>query len=281
MRIGIDAGGTKTTGLLFDEQHQVVATAKEAMGNVLVDYDEAYKNIRQCIQQLKTQTDKAIDCISVGAAGVSVMVDKLQTALENDFNTRVVVKTDVQMSHIATFQNEDGVLLIAGTGSVALDKTNGEFQQRGGWGHLLGDEGSAYWIAKQIVLTYIRYLETNEMPAGFETYVEQLKEKLPDRQAIINLVYRRTKDEVAELAQLLDGSKESDYTNELVQSVASHLVNLILGHSSKKDVTVAFEGGVITKNEAVLKATMTQLETNCHHVNVIEKQNGAYAVLYV
>lgn len=280
MRIGIDAGGTKTFGVLYDDKSNVLATAQTGMGNVLVDYNKAYTNIILCIQELLTHTKDSIDLIAIGGAGISTMSDMVTEELTKQFNTKIVVKTDVQMSHIATFKNSDGMLLISGTGSVLLVCRDGEFVQYGGWGHLLGDEGSAYWIAKQIILAYKDYLEDKTTPAGFDAYLPFLKEQLPTRQDVIHLVYRCSKDEVANLALLMTKLPENVFTCYLQEEAAKYLAQLVFDtHAS--NVTIAFEGSVITKNKVIQKSFLNQLKINGVDVTVVEKETGAKAALYL
>lgn len=280
MKIGIDAGGTKTIGVLYDQNGHVVETVQKGMGNVLVDYDKAYANIVSCIEALCQIAQQKVDLITVGGAGVSAVIDTLTEQLTAHFSTRVIVKTDVQMSHIATFKNNDGMLLISGTGSVLLSSRNGEFTQYGGWGHLLGDEGSAYWLAKQILLAYKDYLENKPIPAGFEAYVPLLKEQLPTRQDVIHLVYRCSKDEVANLALLMVKLPDNVFTVQLQEQAARHLAQLVLD-TYVKEVTLAFEGSVITNNEAIQQSFLNQLKVNDVKVNIVEKETGAKAALYL
>lgn len=280
MKIGIDAGGTKTLGVLYDKKGNIVETTQKGMGNVLVDYDKAYNNIVSCVEELLYIAQEKLDIITVGGAGVSVVIDKLTEQLTAQFNTRVIVKTDVEMSHIATFKNNDGMLLISGTGSVLLSSYNGEFIQYGGWGHLLGDEGSAYWLAKQILLTYKDYLENKTILAGFEAYIPLLKEQLPTRQDVIHFVYRCSKDEVASLALLMITLPDNVFTIRLQEQAARHLAQLVLD-TQVKEVTLALEGSVITKNNAIKQSFLNQLKLNDVSVRIVEKENGTKAALYL
>ena len=96
------------------------------------------------------------------------------------------------MSHIATFKNQDGNLFIAGTGSSSFSK-EWRIYSKGGWGHILGDEGSGYWIGKKILTTYIHYLDFSESPLDFSELIPTLKSRFPDRTSIIQTVYSNLK----------------------------------------------------------------------------------------
>ena len=60
----------------------------------------------------------------------------------------------------------EGVAVLAGTGSIALARSaDGREARSGGWGYLLGDEGGAYWLGRQAITAYLRWLE-GRGPAG-------------------------------------------------------------------------------------------------------------------
>ena len=120
----------------------------------IVNFELAVSNVVQVIEHLLSNNNlqySDINCISIGMAGAGTVVEKLTDAFSKKILCRFVVDSDLKMSHIATFKNNDGNLFIAGTGSSLLSRKDGEFIQKGGWGHILGDEGSGYWIGKQIL----------------------------------------------------------------------------------------------------------------------------------
>lgn len=285
MKIGIDAGGTKTYALLFNE-NQVVAEVSTGMGNVIVNFDEAINNIIDSIFQLlqKSQVKlNQIECISVGCAGVSSVKSVVLTTLQNKLKlNNIIVKTDLEMSHIATFGNGNGTMLIAGTGSSILSRHQDQFIQKGGWGHLLGDEGSAYWIGKQILLTYIQYLEDGIVPKDFEKMLPKLKSIMPTRLDIIDTVYRKTKDQVAALAVLVD-EVNGDYTKNLIEETARQLVNLLERTvMSTEPLLLALEGSVVVKNMKIRQYFIQKInDIYTKGVTICETKSGAYAVLYI
>ena len=62
---------------------------------------------------------------------------------------QVTAYSDVELAHAAAFGGGPGVLIAAGTGSIAFARdTRGRRRRAGGWGQLLGDEGSGFWIGR-------------------------------------------------------------------------------------------------------------------------------------
>ena len=65
---------------------------------------------------------------------------------------RFVLMHDAPIAHAGAFGGKPGVIVIAGTGSVAYALAgDGRTKTGGGWGYLFGDEGSAFWIARMFV----------------------------------------------------------------------------------------------------------------------------------
>ena len=202
MKIGIDAGGTKTKGVLYKD-NQIIDELIGEMGNPIVNFELAVSNVLRVIEKLLSQNKlnyMDISIISIGMAGAGTIIQELTCAFKERIPCKFVVDSDLKMSHIATFKNQDGNLFIAGTGSSLLSRKNGEFIQKGGWGHILGDEGSGYWIGKKILTTYIHYLDFSESPLDFSELIPTLEERFPDRTSIIQTVYSKPKTEVAKLA---------------------------------------------------------------------------------
>jgi N-acetylglucosamine kinase-like BadF-type ATPase len=62
---------------------------------------------------------------------------------------QVAAVSDVELAHAAAFGGGPGILVVAGTGSIAVARDRrGRWQRAGGWGQLLGDEGSGFWIGR-------------------------------------------------------------------------------------------------------------------------------------
>lgn len=70
-----------------------------------------------------------------------------------------VVESDVRIAIEGALDGHDGIVVIAGTGSIALSLKNNKLTRCGGWGYQLGDEGSAYWIAKKMFNTFCKEID--------------------------------------------------------------------------------------------------------------------------
>ena len=153
--VGVDGGGTHTRVLIVDEQGAELATA-EGPGSAIQPgaTSRSAHTIRDAVLKARAEfTDRPIRslCIGVAGAGRDEERDTLQAALETDrIAGTVVVLTDAEIAIEDAFGAGPGVLLSAGTGSIAYGKgPTGVMARCGGWGPVIGDEGSGAWIGRR------------------------------------------------------------------------------------------------------------------------------------
>lgn len=157
--LGIDAGGTKTTAWLAmlseSRDFEVVGRGTAGGANLQVTSEShAWEQISAAIAHafadadLEPQTVQAA-CLAVAGAGrPGTRVRVLRWADEARLANQVKVVHDGEPVLFAAFPDGVGVALIAGTGSLAFGRdSSGRDVRSGGWGYLLGDEGSGYSIA--------------------------------------------------------------------------------------------------------------------------------------
>jgi N-acetylglucosamine kinase-like BadF-type ATPase len=152
---GVDGGGSNTRVLITDEQGAEVATA-ESSGSAIRP-GEASRSaavIREAVQRacagLENRPLRAL-CVGVAGAGRDDERDTLQSALDADrLAATVIVLTDAEIALEDAFGAGPGILLTAGTGSIAYGKgPTGMLARCGGWGPVIGDEGGGAWIGRR------------------------------------------------------------------------------------------------------------------------------------
>lgn len=282
MKIGIDAGGTKTIGILYKE-NQAIDSIKGEMGNPIVNFNMAVNNVIHVIENLllKNKVNYSnISYISIGMAGASTLIPELTSAFKEKLNCKFSIESDLKMSHIATFKNKDGNLFIAGTGSSLLCRKNDQFIQKGGWGHILGDEGSGYWIGKQILKTYINFLDYNESPKDFLDLLPTIQQIFPNRQSIINTVYNSPKTEVAKLATLYLDYSNNLFLTSIAQQAGKDIAKALLSCNQEDNIIVAFEGSVIKNNAHVLNSVLTEIKLHNKSLTIIPSRPANESVFY-
>jgi len=283
--IGVDAGGTKTRACLFDGEN-VISESITDMGNPVENYDLAMNNINYAIDSVLQDKDVSstdVSCIAIGCAGAESMglIPIMQHSFEKKYKTKIILESDVVMSHIATFNNTDGILLISGTGSAAINRGKDKFIKKGGWGPIVSDEGSAYWIGIHFVKQLTEYIDNNPVEDGFEELVPRLQETLSNRRDVIDTVYLQPKKKIANLALLTLEFPDNPYVQKLLKAAGPELSKLVLSViTDPEDTKIAIEGSVIKNNEVVRHAMEDDLTKHGVKFSYRDTVSGSRAVLY-
>src|SRR3954470_23031097 len=159
--LGIDAGGTKTVCLLADAQGAVVSEGRGAGANLHTAGELAVEKVLHEAMEAAIG-DRAIipAAICLGIAGVD-RDDEARTVRaimrRIGYKSRVLVVNDALIGLVAGARDEPGIAVNAGTGSIVYGR-NASFEaaRAGGWGHMIGDEGSGYWIGREALAAVMR-----------------------------------------------------------------------------------------------------------------------------
>lgn len=157
--IGLDIGGTKTRGIRFEDG---IPAADESVGssNVQnVSRDEAARNIAELFVRIG---EGPVSRVYAGSGGIDTVEDAEALAALIRPHVPGAVVTVVHDSRLllAAGRARTGVAVIAGTGSAAWGKNaDGAEARAGGWGYLLGDEGSGYWLGREAVRHSLRRMD--------------------------------------------------------------------------------------------------------------------------
>jgi N-acetylglucosamine kinase-like BadF-type ATPase len=242
--IGIDAGATKTECLLADEKGTVLAKARgNGLNLQLFSEDEVEFALASLASEvLDAQKTGSADALCIGMAGagrerdfrtMKRILGRLGVAREN------LVTHDAAIALVAGTGERFGVVLIVGTGAAAygVDR-EGREARAGGWGPLLGDEGSGYWMGLRALRAVMRAYDGR---AGETLLTRRILEQLGVDQveALVHRVYRElAREEIAALAPLVQkaadlGDAEAqgiidDAAREFVRAVESVIGKLDL-----------------------------------------------------
>lgn len=160
--LGIDGGGTKTTCAVGDES-RLLATATAGPSNIVrVGESQARESLQQSVRQACaaagiTPAQVAHTCVGGSGAARPELAAVVRRSLAEILVTPIDVVGDMQIALEAAFDTGPGVIVIAGTGSIAYARdAKGTTARAGGWGFAIGDEGSAHWIGRTAVSAVLR-----------------------------------------------------------------------------------------------------------------------------
>src|ERR1700757_2246288 len=153
--LGIDAGGTKTVCLLADDRAMVVSEGRGRGANLQASGElELEKVLYEVMAQAIGDRPWRADAICLGIAGAD-REDDVQTV--RSIMRRISPGSRVLVAREAAAPGAPGIVIIAGTGSIAYGRNaRGYAARAGGWGHILGDEGSGYWIGRPALRALVR-----------------------------------------------------------------------------------------------------------------------------
>src|SRR5271169_781399 len=167
--LGFDGGGTKTDCVLLDANGAVIGEGRGGPANPLrCGYDGAFSSLREAaagaIAAAKIRS-AAITGVCAGIAGTGRrnVVRRIMVFLGQEFPAALAqVTTDYEIALEAAVGSGPGVVLIAGTGSVAYGRNAaGETARAGGYGPWIGDEGSAFEVGRRAVSAVARTRDTD------------------------------------------------------------------------------------------------------------------------
>src|SRR5881398_1673447 len=162
--LGVDGGASKTAALVIDESGKSLGSGVAGPSNHLrVGIENAARNIERAVNKALVAADVAsreIHWAYCGIAGADhpahrqEVVDSLSIFFPRGNFT---VDNDARIALTGAIGFGAGVVVIAGTGSVAFGRNDaGDEARAGGWGPIIGDEGSAYGIARTAMAAILR-----------------------------------------------------------------------------------------------------------------------------
>jgi N-acetylglucosamine kinase-like BadF-type ATPase len=207
--VGIDAGGTKTVGLLADGDGRVLAEARGGGANLQTHGELQVEKVFDGV--LETLTGGApVDALCLGIAGVDRAGDEatIRSILRRlGHRERARVVNDAAIALVAGAPERFGIVVLAGTGSIAygVDR-KGRVARSGGFGYLLADEGSAYWLGRAALRAAVRAADGREPETQLRPLVLQ-ELGVASIAELVPLVYEERglpKQRIAGLAHLVE-----------------------------------------------------------------------------
>lgn len=288
--IGIDGGGTKTLGVLFNKDGTEVKRYSNGFANFSVDEEQTKINLIDTIDNLLIDIDpKDILHIELGVSGVSKLQDKsiFVNALKERYQTSVDLVSDAEIAlySIKRKATDCTIMVIGGTGSILMISEDNKNSVIGGFGHILGDEGSGYHLAitalKGIIKEYEENLEISQLSK------EILKEiNASNYFDIKNFVYGSSKNRIAELSAFISnfavqGNKDAI---KLFVEEGKHLARQTMSAVNKietcQQIIIGIRGGFLLNAPYVKQTFIEELNNNKINykidVNPVEPVYGAF-----
>ncbi len=272
--LGFDGGGTKTECVLANAEGQILTKATGGPSNPLrTGYMRAWFSLSEVAdavlarQKIKARDIRGI-CAGLGGAGRAGVAKRLTTFFERSFpNAAVRVTTDLEIALEAAFGAQEGIILLAGTGSAAFGRdTNGRTARVGGRGPWFSDEGSAFDIGRRAFAAVAR-VEEHRAPATPLSKRLLPWHQSPSWDSLLERVAKNPDDVFPQtfplVAQLAD--KGDAVSQEILSAAASSLAELAgcvvneLGWRDR-EIRIAKVGGVYHRSQYLDAAIESELK---------------------
>ncbi len=284
--IGLDGGGTKTAAELCDAQGRVLATTSGGPSNFqVIGTEQAARTIVDLVETCCHSVGCPIGNIGsvlagLTGAGRAYDQERMAAAVRAEARRRglrirrVAVESDARIALEGAFSGGPGIIVIAGTGSIVFGKDRrGRVVRSGGWGRIIGDEGSGYTLGIELFRAVAAELDGRGRRSMLRTMLARAA-GLRTQQDIIRAIYKEGFD-VASVAPLVTkaAAKKDTVAREILSRTATSLVDVIqpvaaaLGKRSK--VPLVFVGSVLSSKNVFSAAVRRALRRTCPQVKVL------------
>jgi len=283
--LGVDGGGTNCRAAIIGDGGEVIGEGRaEAANHIRVGMETAINHVVEAVAQASQQAGVELPEITaacVGLAGVShpdhhrLMLAALKEALPI---SDITLDTDARVALAGATGNKAGVVIIAGTGSIACGiNSRGRFARAGGWGPAMGDEGSGSYIGRRalesVVMSYdYRGEPTSMMEPILRHFGVSSPPELPP------VIYDDPDSAMREIAQLskiaVEAARKGDkVARGILKDAAKELAVATIAvieqlRMERDEFQVAYVGGVFEAGELILDPLREEIQRFAPHATV-------------
>ncbi len=297
--LGVDGGGTKTEFVCIDDAGEVVARAVTGTTYHLeIGVDEVERRLAEGIGAVCALLGIApaeFDQVFFGlpAYGEDGIVDpELHAACGRLLgHSRYTCDNDMVCGWAGSLACEDGINIVAGTGSIGYGEHRGLTARVGGWGEVFGDEGSAHWIATQGLALFSRMSDGRAAKGPLHAHVTQALALRSDLELCERVMggSGMPRGQIASLANLVSNAAAAGdaQAHAILTAAASELFALAsalrtrLGFPDDAAAPISWSGGVLLRQPIIRDTFIALLDRAGGFVSVEPRHSPAYgAALY-
>jgi N-acetylglucosamine kinase-like BadF-type ATPase len=283
--LGIDGGGTFTRAAIADSSGKVLGTGQAGPSNYQsIGFAAATQALRQAIESARMdaqiEPNTPLDAACFGLAGAGRPDDQLRftTWAAESGIAKVRCVSDAEIILAAGTPQQWGVVLISGTGSLCWGRTpDGSSVRVGGWGYLLGDEGSAYDLALRALRMAA---QTADGRAAAHTLLAAVLRywNLDQPAQLIGYLYRTdlARASIAEIGKLVLNLAEAGdpHAIELIEQAGSdlaHMLSVAVRRMAVAAPPVALAGGMFAASALLRAALLSRVSVRLGPVSYVDQ----------
>ncbi|MCR8643999.1 N-acetylglucosamine kinase [Paenibacillus sp. N1-5-1-14] len=286
--LAVDGGGTKCVAMFVDERGNLLGAGRsgscnyQSVGQAVVK-QELISAIRDALHEYEAMGDRSesssivVECAVFALAGLDTDYDReiisffVQEVLA-ELNIKVdqlIIENDGLAALLGATSGKAGVLVIAGTGSIVFGiNGQGERTRVGGWGHIVGDEGSGYWIGKKAIIAILYAEDGRGKPTRLSEWIFPHLD-VKNSEELFNWTYSAdaTIDQIAGLQKLVRTAylAGDEVSKELLEAAVQELflgVSTVIKKLGLVDspFTIILQGGVLENGDFMRELLIEKLQ---------------------
>jgi N-acetylglucosamine kinase-like BadF-type ATPase len=268
--LGVDGGGTKTLGVIADlNGRPLFSAAGGACNPQVIGFQKAsqvvLEVIQKCCRGWRCQP-RDLKAVVIGLAGAGRESDQRCTEIEilklarrKNFPLRNLrVESDARTALEGALGGKPGIVLISGTGSIGIAKDhNTDIHRVGGWGRVIGDEGSGFAIGRAGLVAIARSIDGRSQQTMLTRFVAK-RFGLSNPQRIIWKIYQDRFDPSLVAPLVLNAAEKGDKVSKGILEEAAlelvHHVRVLLAKFKRqkkpfggRGITLVLLGGMLER----------------------------------
>ncbi|MCX7798555.1 MAG: hypothetical protein N2249_08020 [Melioribacter sp.] len=278
--LGIDGGGTKTKAVCINDNFKVISSIESGASNPLaIGYTKAADRLIELIQKFTEKRKISFCLMGIAGCGRNENIQKLKKILIQKSKSQKIILpnfeivSDIEIAHEAAFNGREGVILIIGTGSILFYKNkNKEKLIIGGYGKLIGDEGSGYSIGKKSLQILSKVLD-GRLKSSLLT--DTLKEKfsINNRDRLIDYIYNN-KIEISQATKyvLKAAEKKDKYAISILNDAANEVILHLEAAKKilKKNFNLCLLGSLVTNENYYSRLIKEKIKENLNGIKLVK-----------
>jgi len=290
---GIDGGGSTTRCVVGDE-HAILGMGESGPSNIVrvgeeIARDSLNKAVTLACSAAKIETSQIQRiCVGIAGSGRSEIAQQVRQILSTIVQGEIEIVGDMIIALEAAFGPGPGVIVIAGTGSIAYGRNaSGKIARAGGWGFAISDEGSAHWIGRAAVSEVLHSKDEGESPELLKQLLAAWRLKTWEQ-----MIMAANSSPTADFARLFPtivaaADRQDPLARDLLTRAGRELAHLGRMVATRlfpqaEDVRVATAGGVFRNAPIVRQVFYNQLGLSYPRIlaidTIIEPVHGALQI---
>ena len=275
--LGVDSGGTKTAFTVIDNKGNTIFELVKGTGHYLqIGFDGVkalHKEGLKIIYEALKISKESLSYVFIGLPGYGEVEDdklKLKKIIGEVYKgINYKIGNDVESGWAGSLACQPGINIVCGTGSIAVGvNEKNQTARSGGWGEFVGDEGSAYWIAKKAIEIYSKQSDLRlERTIFYKAFKENLN--LSYDFELIDLLqnkYKLSRSKVAKISIIVSkiASLGDEHAIKIFKETAYEIYlmikSIVKQLDFKENIKVSYTGGIFKSKDLILNPLKLELE---------------------